>query len=101
MTKIQNVCTATACIPSLLKDGSLARLAVSGRIVAVQEWKITMTKLSISARFVKITTIKYSVPHLTQGGAPSCPIGGARWGDLVIFFKLIILREEILFFCFD
>lgn len=91
MTKIQNVCTAKACIQSLVKDGSLARIAVNGLIVAVQEWTITMTKLFILERFANRTTLKYSIPHLTQGGTPFCPIGGARWRDLVTLLKLIFL----------
>lgn len=96
-TKIQNFCTARACIPSLLKDGSLVRFAVSGRIVAVQEWKISMTKLSISARFVKITMIKHSIPRLTQGGTPSCPVGGARWVKLVFFLDNISNKKKYIF----
>lgn len=56
-----------------------------------------MMKLSISALFVKMTTIDYLIPHLTLGGTLSCPMGGARWGDLVIIFKLIFLCESLIF----
>ena len=34
-------------------------------IVFVQEWKMTMMKLSIPAQFVKMMTFKYSLLYLT------------------------------------
>ncbi|KAK9891740.1 hypothetical protein WA026_016537 [Henosepilachna vigintioctopunctata] len=60
-------------------------------LVAVQEWKITTMKPSISVLLGKMKTMEYVIPHLTLGGTLSCLIGGTRHEDFFIFLKLIFL----------